>query len=205
MKPAQITPGGPSDALDSSREPSAPSRVRIVRPSFYRSEATGALPPDVRDLLVGLTTLADDAGWMLWRPGELAAALYPYQPVGRRLRDLERRAARLQADGLVDVRPCGCAHLPSLQRDHSVKGGSHSATVWTWHQGHDGQVRTATDKSRPSSSSSSSSVKGSSSGSGSDSSRARETDATELPRRNGAGSLYEEMAARDLAVPFPPR
>lgn len=108
----------------------------MVRPSFYRSDRTGPLAPDVRDLLIGLTTLADDDGWALWRPASIAVTLYPYEPHGRRLRALERRAAVLVEAGLLDIRSCGCAHLPTLREHASIKSGEKTHAIWNWHQRH---------------------------------------------------------------------
>lgn len=166
--------------------PPAPSRVRVVRPQFYRSSSTGSLPPDVRDLLIGLTTVTDDEGWLLWSPDELATTIYPYQPSTRRLRDLQRRAERLVSAGLLVIHEeCGCAFLPSLKEHHGVKSGRQTSPIWNWHHAHAvgrGMPRNAEE--RPSSSSSSSSGSGSFEGSASSSSPARDAGS---PPRNGAG------------------
>ena len=149
--------------------PPAPSRVRMVRPQFYRSQVTGGLAPDVRDLLIGLTTVADDEGWLLWRTGELAATIYPYAPAKARLRDMERRSRVLIDRGLVIVEPCGCAFLPTLKEHHGVKSGRQTAGIWGWHMGHatrQGMPRNSEECSSSSSGSSSSSVLVSVSGEG---------------------------------------
>ena len=117
-------------------EPPPPSRTRMVRPSLYRSERTGRLAPDARDLLIGLMTMADDDGWLLWRPDAIAVTLYPYQSHGRRMRALERRAAELVRAELVDIRGCGCAHLPTLVQHNAIKGGEKTHVIWAWHQRH---------------------------------------------------------------------
>src|SRR5262245_20227969 len=96
----------PMNSRTDSSAPPAPSRVRIIRPQFYRSALTGSLPPDVRDCLIGLTTVADDEGWLLWSPAEIATTIYPYAPARRRAADLERRAGKLQAAGLLVVEEC---------------------------------------------------------------------------------------------------
>lgn len=167
-------------ATQASGAPPTPYRTRQVRPTFYRSELTGSLPPDVRDLLLGLTTMADDEGWMLWRPSELAATIYPYQSTGRRLRDLERRATLLVEAGLVVIKECGCAFLPTLQEHHGHRGGEKTKAIWAWHHAsndsHSVGLRSATDDSVSVSGSSSSSSSVSDSGSGSSSSGARGID-----------------------------
>jgi hypothetical protein len=129
--------------------PPAPSRSRVVRPQFFRSAATGSLAPDVRDCLVGLTTVTDDSGWLLWSPEEIATTLYPYAPPRRRLRDLERRAAVLAAAGLLVIKPCGCAEIPTLIEHFGIKGGDRTQKVWEWHSRHpsDYGLRRATDDS----------------------------------------------------------
>lgn len=146
--------------------PPAPSRVRLVRPGFYRSQTTGALAPDVRDLLLGLATMADDEGWLVWRPAEIAATIYPYAPIGRRVRDLERRSAVLVDAELLIHHDCGCSLMPTLKAHHATKGGVQSSAVWAWHVRHrDESLQSTTDISVSSSvtatSSSSSSVTGS--------------------------------------------
>jgi len=158
MKPAQISERGPSDSpKDLPRQypptrpeaspPPAPSRVRVVRPQLYRGHTTGSLAPDVRDALVGLTVSTDDEGFLLWNLDELAAAIYPFGSPKRRVADLERRAAKLVDAGLLVIHDCGCAEIPVLRSLFGVKGGAPTKAVWTWHWGHSGGLRSATDDS----------------------------------------------------------
>jgi hypothetical protein len=163
----------PTNPLQRSAPP-APSRVRLIRPGFYRSEATGALSPDVRDLLIGLTTMADDEGWILWQPAEIAAGLYAYAPATRRLRDIARRSTRLIEAGLLLVNDCGCALLPTLKEHHAVKGGVKSTGIWAWHQGHSVALRSPKDTSVSDSGSVTASSSSSVKDSGASSSGARE-------------------------------
>jgi hypothetical protein len=97
---------------------------------------TGSLAPDVRDLLIALTTITDDEGWLMWSPDEIATTIYPYVPPKRRVRDLERRAKVLETAGLLVIKECGCAELPTLKEHHAVKGGEKTRGVWGWHQRH---------------------------------------------------------------------
>lgn len=153
--------------------PPAPSRVRVIRPGFYRSATTGSLAPDVRDCLIGLATVADDMGWLIWSPGEVATTLYAYQAPKRRLRDLERRAEQLAAAGLLVIHSCGCAFLPAMTAQHGMTSGRQTTPVWNWHHQHAGVRGIPGDAvERPSSSSSSGS--GSYEGSESSSSPARD-------------------------------
>lgn len=167
--------------------PPAPSRSRIVRPQFYRSAVTGSLAPDVRDLLIGLTTVTDDDGWLLWSPAELATTIYPYAPARKRERDLERRADVLVRAGLLVIKPCGCAEIPSLKEHHGMKGGEKTHKVWEWHSRHPSTVglRSATDDSVSVVGLSSSSVSSSVIDSGSSSSRAHD-DAPPREEADGA-------------------
>jgi hypothetical protein len=92
-------------------------------------------------------TLADDEGWMLWRPAAIAAALYGFEPLDERVPAFDRRAAILVDAGLVVLFDCGCAHLPTLKDHHGLTGGNKNTRVSTWHQGHrSGAVRTAPDE-----------------------------------------------------------
>lgn len=113
-------------------EPRMPSHVRLARPDCWRAGATGRLHPDERDCYLGLATLADDAGWLLWRPAEIGASLYGYQPVGRRERDLARRARALEDAGLLVLNECGCALLPRMD-DLASKGGRPTYPVREYH------------------------------------------------------------------------
>jgi hypothetical protein len=115
-------------------EPPPPSRQRLIRASFYRSGLTGSLAPDVRDLFIGLLTVTDDEGWLLWRPAEIAATVYAYQPARKRQADLERRVKVLVASGLLVIRECGCAVIPTLKEHHGLKGGKPTTAIWAWHQ-----------------------------------------------------------------------
>lgn len=142
-------------------EPRMPSRVRLARPDLWRDETTGQLRPDVRDAYLGLATLADDVGYLLWRPAAIGAALYPYVPARRREADLAHRADALQRAGLLVVNECGCGHLPRMDRDLAPKGGDHSTAIADYHAGHsatDDYVALRSNQSRDS---------GSGSGSGS--------------------------------------
>jgi hypothetical protein len=110
---------------------------------------------------VGVTTVADDEGWLRWNLAEIGAALYPYTPPGRRDRGVEKRAARLVDAGLLVIHDCGCAFVPTLKRDHATKSGNQSSAVWAWHSRHrssqPGPIRTDPSESVSSSSSASSS------------------------------------------------
>ena len=169
------------------RPPTAPSRNRLVRPSLYRSSATGPLSPDVRDLLIGLTTVADDEGWLLWNAAEIAATIYAYADPAQRLVDLEVRARELVAAQLLEVHDCGCAYLPTLKDQHGIKGGKPTSQVFAWHHSHVGP-RGSTWDHVSDSGSGSGSVSGSSSSSGSDSVSVSPRARSGRPRLNGGAA-----------------
>jgi hypothetical protein len=180
--------------------PRQPSRTRLVRPDLYRDAVTGSLLGAVRDAYLGLATLADDAGLLLFDPPSMAAALYPYLSAGRRARDLERHVATLEAADLLRRLPCGsCAVLPRAERDLVVKGGTPLRQVLEWHQaGHpesapEDYVAVRINSGRDSSSSSlsgSSSSSGSDSGSASDSGHRARDDGR--PAHNGGSLIFDE-------------
>jgi hypothetical protein len=134
-------------------EPRMVGRVRVHRPDLWREETTSRLRPDERDLYLGLSTMTDDGGTLLWRPTTIAAALYPYTGPAQRLRDLDRRAAALVAAGLLAIHKCGCGTLPRGKRDVLQAGGNHTFTVTEFHgrehsaSPKSGRVRTDPDKS----------------------------------------------------------
>ena len=117
-------------------EPRQPERTRLVRPDLYRDEVTGPLTPAQRDAYLGIATLTDDSGWALWRPQAIAASIYPYVSPAKRVRDLEARAATLQASGLLVLFDCGCAYLPRAKRDLVISGGKQIRQVEAYHQAH---------------------------------------------------------------------
>lgn len=163
-------PSIPDDATIRDGEPPAPSRSRVVRPVFFRSSLTGSLPPDVRDLMIGIATVTDDEGWLLWRPEEIAVTVYPYEPTETRLADFHRRADALLERRLIVIEDCGCARMPRLKEHFGMKGGRPTVTVWSFHQSHRSvTAHASTDTSFPVSvsGSASSSVSGAVSGLGS--------------------------------------
>lgn len=139
----------PTNTPPQHSTPRMPSRTRLVRPDHWRDEATGRLSPDARDAYLGLSTISDDEGWLLWRPATIAAGLYPYQSPARRERDLARRAEILGTAGLLELHDCGCAHLPRMKRDLAVRGGEKSTAIEEFHAEHlsdDGLLRSPTSR-----------------------------------------------------------
>jgi hypothetical protein len=157
-------------------EPRVSPRARLLRPDLLTDEITGRLAPSVLLAYLGLTSRADDAGFLVWHPTALATAVMPYANPSRRIRDMERITDELCRVGLLHLHACGCAELPRVVRDHAMKGGNKSYAVRDWHLAHaetiaDGHGLTDTDQSVSSSGSGSftESESGSSSGPASES------------------------------------
>jgi hypothetical protein len=81
-----------------------------------------ALPPSVRLFYIGLWNVADDAGWMEWRPSRIGAVLFPYESAKRREREIGLWALALVARGRLILYDCGCAEIPTLSRHQRVTG-----------------------------------------------------------------------------------
>jgi hypothetical protein len=54
------------------------ARIRSVKPEFFLSESMGAVPFAARLLFVGLWTLADREGRLLWSDKRIKAQVFPY-------------------------------------------------------------------------------------------------------------------------------
>ena len=97
-------------------------RIRQVRPEFWTDETMAALPPAVRLFYIGLWNVADDAGFMEWRPSRIGAVLFPYESSKRRERDIAGWADRLVDAGRLRRYDCGCAEIPTLSKHQRVTG-----------------------------------------------------------------------------------
>lgn len=97
-------------------------RIRQVRPEFWTDETMAALSPAVRLFYIGLWNVADDAGWMEWRPSRIGAVLFPYESAKRRQRDIDAWSEALSAAGRLVIHECGCAQIPTLPRHQRITG-----------------------------------------------------------------------------------
>lgn len=94
-------------------------RIRQIKPSwFLDKELRKGITADAREFYVGLWMIADDAGWFAWDVERIAAELYPYEPNGRRERNVTKWADTLErlndeAPHLV-VYSCGHASVPKM-------------------------------------------------------------------------------------------
>lgn len=61
------------------------SRIRQIKPSFFKDPDMAALTPPVRLFYVGLWCLADDAGYYRWDVAEVGIELFGFDgPAGGR-------------------------------------------------------------------------------------------------------------------------
>jgi len=127
---------GSGQTTASGQAPRTSARIRLLRPETFTDDVTGTLAPAALLAYLGLATRSDDAGFLVWRPAALTAAIMPYANPGRRERDLERIAEELVAVGLLRILDCGCAELPRMVCDLAIKGGNHSTSIRDWHLAH---------------------------------------------------------------------
>lgn len=124
-------------------------RIRAVRPDFWQDDTLGHLSDAVRLFYIGLWCVADDAGWLEWKPSQLGAALYPYRASHKRVRDIDAWGEQLVQAGRIVRHPCGCAFIPTLTK-HQRAGGNPSYQYREKHRYHtsmDESVLVRTDTS----------------------------------------------------------
>lgn len=97
-------------------------RIRQIRPEFWSDPVVGSLPIPARLLYIGLWNVADDAGWLTWKPAELGALLYPYDAPAKRERAIEANGALLAGAGRLVVYDCGCGEVPTLPKHQRIAG-----------------------------------------------------------------------------------
>ena len=114
--------------------PTRRMRIRQVRPEFWSDEVVAALPDGARLFYIGLWNVADDAGWLEWRPTRIGALLYPYESAKRREVNIAAWALRLTDKGRLVIHDCGCAVIPTLPK-HQRVAGKQSFTVRDLHHG----------------------------------------------------------------------
>jgi len=97
-------------------------RIRAVRPDFWSDDTLGHLSDAIRLFYIGLWCVADDSGWLEWKPAQLGATLYPYKRVTERERSIIGFGASLVAAGRLVLHPCGCGHIPTLVKHQRTVG-----------------------------------------------------------------------------------
>lgn len=119
-------------------------RIRQVKPAFWTDKVTARLSRSARLTYIGLWMLCDDAGWIEAFDAEQAAAeLFPWEPVGRRTREVAHDIDVLSEAGRVVIsEDCGCLHVPHLA-EHQRIAGHQTFAARDAHRRH--QVATASD------------------------------------------------------------
>jgi hypothetical protein len=110
-------------------------RIRSVRPDFWQDDTLGHLSDSVRLFYIGLWCVADDAGWLEWKPAQIGAALYPYRIPAARVRSIETWGETLVEAGRIVRHPCGCAYIPTMTK-HQKAGGNPSYQYRDKHKYH---------------------------------------------------------------------
>lgn len=109
-------------------------RIRQIKPEWWRDKtlmtrATAA----TREFYVGLWMTADDAGWFRWDSTAIGAEIYPFLPVNRRERDVERHAVILEslepdAPHLIRLE-CGHAEVRKMPQHQRLSGPTKRVTT----------------------------------------------------------------------------
>lgn len=110
-------------------------RIRVIRPDYWSDDTLGHLSDQVRLFYIGLWCVADDAGWLEWRPAQLGATLYPYKRVAERERSIVGFGLALVAAGRLVIHPCGCGFIPTFAK-HQRLGGNPSFQYRDKHRHH---------------------------------------------------------------------
>lgn len=114
-------------------------RIRQIKPEWWRDKALMTrAKADTREFYVGLWMTADDAGWFEWDTTAIGAEIYPFLPVNRRERNVERHALvleTLEPDAPHLVRhPCGHAEVPKMPQHQRVSRDKRVTTHLDRHQ-----------------------------------------------------------------------
>ena len=97
-------------------------RIRQIKPEFWADSDLARLPYPVRLIYIGLWCVADDSGYIDWRPDRIAHDLLGYESATVRERHLVEWAKALEVTGHIQILTCGCALIPTLQKHQRVSG-----------------------------------------------------------------------------------
>ena len=97
-------------------------RIRQIKPEFWADSEIAALPYAVRLLYIGLWCVADDSGYIDWRPDRIAHDLLGYESTKTREKHLVEWAQELVRTGHLQILDCGCALIPTLAKHQRVTG-----------------------------------------------------------------------------------
>jgi hypothetical protein len=118
------------------------SRIRQIKPSwFLDKDLRRGTTADAREFYIGLWMLADDAGYLAWDVERIGAELYPFDPITRRERNVEKWAAVLErldpAEPHLIVWDCGHGRVPKMVK-HQRIAGNQTFAVKAVHAGMEG-------------------------------------------------------------------
>lgn len=88
--------------------------MRTIHEAFWRDKRLAKMADSTRLIFVGIWMLADDAGWIDWDIGEMAAQLFPWMNVKPREEKLDKATAVLITEGRIVIHNCGHAEVPKL-------------------------------------------------------------------------------------------
>lgn len=97
-------------------------RIRQVKPSFWTDATIAQVSYQARLFYIGLWCVADDAGYIEWRPVELGALLFPYEAPRARERHISAWTDELTASGRLSLNECGCAVIPTMPLHQRIAG-----------------------------------------------------------------------------------
>jgi hypothetical protein len=98
-------------------------RIRQVKPGLWQDEAIARLKPEYRLVYVGLWCVADDAGWVPWKPREIAYHLGLSERLVQAACDAIRQ---LPGRPRLVVAPCGQhAQVPNLPEHQRFSKSTH--------------------------------------------------------------------------------
>lgn len=118
------------------------SRIRQIKPSwFLDKDLRKGTTAECREFYIGLWMLADDAGYLVWNVERIGAELYPYEPIARRERNVEKWASVLERLDIEEphliVWDCRHARVPKMP-GHQRIAGNQTFSVKVVHAGQEG-------------------------------------------------------------------
>lgn len=99
------------------------SRIRQIKPAFFKDPDMADLSPSVRLFYIGLWTLADDAGYYRWDVAEVGVELYGFDARHRReAHAIEYRDVLVKAKRVVVFDDCPHLFIPTFVQHQRFAG-----------------------------------------------------------------------------------
>ena len=111
-------------------------RIRQVKPDLWTDPVTARFSDGAMRLYIGLWTLADDAGYLVWDTEQIGALLYAYDVPKGRVKRIDRAAAEIVDSGRMTIYDCGHAVIPTLPRHQRFSSSKRVVTVQAKHISH---------------------------------------------------------------------